>query len=195
MLRKKFVPEKYKRTGYRRQKKMLKCFYPIVVLLVSFHKSKVQHFDQTMANALERCGEEKHDEGGDANKTWWPDDCFLLLFHCSTKRSREKNNLLDFAFGKKTAKYFYEQNVLASETCYWRGGNRKYPLYHFASCVFFEGKSYTSAAVNSHLKRAKIGKSQCRKVRGKNTRVTYLYQTAFDQESLDIIVKGEKEIL
>lgn len=68
-------------------------------------------------------------------------------------------------------------------------------MYHFASCVFFEGKSYTSAAVNSHLKRAKIGKSQCRKVRGKNTRVTYLYQTAFDQESLDIIVKGEKEIL
>lgn len=61
--------------------------------------------------------------------------------------------------------------------------------------AFFEGKSYTSAAVNSHLKRAKIGKSQCRKVRGKNTRVTYLYQTAFDQESLDIIVKGEKEIL
>ena len=69
MLRKKFVPEKYKRTGYRRQKKMLKCFSPIVVLLVSFHKSKVQHFDQTMANALERCREEKHDEGGDANKT------------------------------------------------------------------------------------------------------------------------------
>ena len=51
------------------KKKMLKCFSPIVVLLVSFHKSKVQHFDQTMANALERCGEEKHDEGGDANKT------------------------------------------------------------------------------------------------------------------------------
>ena len=64
-----------------------------------------------------------------------------------------------------------------------------------ATWPFFEGKSYTSAAVNSHLKRAKIGKSQCRKVRGKNTRVTYLYQTAFDQESLDIIVKGKKEIL
>ncbi|RMX57178.1 hypothetical protein pdam_00025777, partial [Pocillopora damicornis] len=47
--------------------------------------------------------------------------------------------------------------------------------------------------VNSHLKRAKIGKSQCRKVRGKNTRVTYLYQTAFDQESLDIIVKALKK--
>ena len=59
--------------------------------------------------------------------------------------------------------------------------------------AFFEGKSYTSAAVNSQLKRAQIGKSQCRKVRGKNTRVTYLYQTAFDQESLDNILKGEKE--
>lgn len=59
--------------------------------------------------------------------------------------------------------------------------------------AFFEGKSYTSAAVNSQLKGAQIGKSQCRKVRGKNTRVTYLYQTAFDQESLDNILKGEKE--
>ena len=58
--------------------------------------------------------------------------------------------------------------------------------------AFFKGKSYTSVAVSSHLKRAQIGKSQCRKVRGKNTRVTYLYQTAFDQESLDIL-KGEKE--
>lgn len=75
------------------------------------------------------------------------------------------------------------------------GATGNIPCIILQAVFFFEGKSYTSAAVNSHLKRAKIGKSQCRKVRGKNTRVTYLYQTAFDQESLDIIVKGEKEIL
>lgn len=78
MPRKKFVTEKYKRTGYRSQKKMLKCCSPIVVLLLSFHKSKVQHFDQTMANALERCGEEKHDEGGERIKH----DDRMIVFFC-----------------------------------------------------------------------------------------------------------------
>ena len=49
---------------------------------------------------------------------------------------KKKVNLLDFAFGKKNANYFYEQNVLAVETCYWRGSNRKYPLRCLASSVF-----------------------------------------------------------
>ena len=72
-------------------------------------------------------------------------DDWMIVFFCFftvapnalvKKKKKKKKNLLDFAFGKKDANYFYEQNVLAGETCYWRGGNRKYPLHRFASCVF-----------------------------------------------------------
>ena len=61
--------------------------------------------------------------------------CFFTVAPNALVKKKEKN-LLDFAFGKKDANYFYEQNVLAGETCYSRGGNRKYPLHRFASCVF-----------------------------------------------------------
>ena len=130
--------------------------------------------------------------GGWANKTWWPDDCFLLLFHCSTKRSREKITYSILLLARKLLSTFTNKMFLQVKRVIGVGATGNIPCI-ILQAAFFEGKSYTSAAVNSHLKTAKIGKSQCRKVRGKNTRVTYLYQSAFDKESLDIIMKGEKE--
>ena len=62
--------------------------------------------------------------------------CFFTVAPNALVKKKKKKNLLDFAFGKKDANYFYEQNVPSGETCYWRGGNRKYPLHRFASCVF-----------------------------------------------------------
>jgi len=57
--------------------------------------------------------------------------------------------------------------------------------------TFYDQTPYGSSEVHASLHKLKKGKSQCRKVKNKNIRVTYMYQTAFG-EQLETVLKGIK---
>ncbi|KAJ7349538.1 hypothetical protein OS493_038701 [Desmophyllum pertusum] len=46
---------------------------------------------------------------------------------------------------------------------------------------FYQNTDYDSSAVHASLRKENKGKSQCRKVKGKNVRATYVHQTAFGE--------------
>lgn len=55
-------------------------------------------------------------------------------------------------------------------------------------------KPYNASNINSHIKRCNLGTSQARmsQKESRNVRTTLLYTEAFDQEELDLLLKGAK---
>lgn len=57
--------------------------------------------------------------------------------------------------------------------------------------IFYDKTPYRSTEVHAILHKLKKGKSQSRKIKNKNIRVTYIYQSAFG-EQLETVIKGKK---
>lgn len=60
--------------------------------------------------------------------------------------------------------------------------------------AFYDKTPYGCSEVHAVLHKLNKGKSQCRKVKDRNVRVTYMYQSAFG-EQLDSVLEGEKSFI